>query len=220
MPFNYIIGGLAKEKFRLFNVAYNRHYVNFFPQYILRDNNHPLWLRYRRIDSQRRKTGLWWSTTCGTELGKKSLIRHWLGRRLRNAFSDELRIRGISENGKFLPHAKLHTDVLRVALERGEELNLTGSLRLMAGPLLMTAKYEDVRKEAGKLVDILVNGFSKNLMDKKFDGKSQDVQQSFGNKADRVQPNPRAPRAWNTRQAPRSNSPPRFRRVEEFDRVL
>lgn len=199
MRFDYTIRGLAEEKFRLFTVSYTPNHVNFFPQYILREGSHPLALRYRRIESQRRKTGLWWSSTCGSELGKKSVIRHWLGRRLRNAFSDELRIRGISDNGQFLPHAKLETDVVRVARERGKELTLTGSVRLIAGPLLMTAKYEDVRNEAGKLVEILVNGFSKNLLDREFNGRSLNVQLSFGNKVDRVQPNSRAPRAWNTR---------------------
>jgi hypothetical protein len=88
---------------------------------------------------------------------KKSVVRNWLKRRLRQAFVEELKSRGYDRDGNAITKGK------HAAEEIGQEMIiaqrprvLTGSLRLSVQPSLLTTKFVDVKREAGSVVDSLI----------------------------------------------------------------
>lgn len=81
---------------------------------------------------------------------------------------EELKDRGITEDGKIIKDAGKvpRSDVLRALLEKGENVSLEGSFRLHALSPLVSAKYVDVRRETGAVIDALVKGLEADLMGK------------------------------------------------------
>jgi hypothetical protein len=98
-----------------------------------RNNFHlPTLARY----ASRPKVGLWWNVTSNTMAGKKVVVRRWSARRLRNAIVEALEERGFDGEGKRLVGG-----------------NLTGTLQVRALQGIVQAKFEAVKKEAGCLVE-------------------------------------------------------------------
>ncbi|KAF1978112.1 hypothetical protein BU23DRAFT_431095, partial [Bimuria novae-zelandiae CBS 107.79] len=149
---------LSRLKPRTFQINYSAEYNTFHPHHIAYDPQHPLSILQRRKVNARPKEGLWWSVTNRGDLSKSSVVRSWCRRRLRNAFTDELKKRGFNENGKLM-NAKVlirEDKAFEPILEKDGNLSLTGSVRMQIQPALITTKYADLRKETNGLVGILL----------------------------------------------------------------
>lgn len=71
--------------------------------------------------------------------GKKAVVRRWSARRLRNAIVEALKERGFDVDGRRLVGG-----------------NLTGTMQVQALQGIVQAKFEAVKKEAGDLVEHVV----------------------------------------------------------------
>jgi hypothetical protein len=152
-----------------FGVNYSRDYQTFLRGGVLSEPFHPLFHLRKRIAEARPKTGLWWHVATGPNTSKRRVVRSWVVRRLRNAFRETLRERGVDEDGKINPRAHKGVDEglrasnrkgIREALERGEEVEIKGSVKLHALAPIVTAKFVDVKTETG----IIVEGLLENLV--------------------------------------------------------
>ncbi|KAF2017428.1 hypothetical protein BU24DRAFT_420473 [Aaosphaeria arxii CBS 175.79] len=149
---------LSQQNYRFFKLQYSASYSPFIQSPILSDFKHPLHPLLKRTEEQREGKGLWWHVTTNFESSKTKVVRSWLRRRLHNAFLEELKERDITEDGTILrmsDHLK-GLSGLQKALEAGQVVTLTGSIRMQAQNTLVTAKYAEVRKETGSLVDALL----------------------------------------------------------------
>jgi hypothetical protein len=153
---NKIFSQLAKQQSKLFKVNYSPEYKTFIVNYILSDTSHPLHEAQKRRSRERKKEGLWWHATTGVDLTKSSCVRAWARRRLRNAVVEELRTRGYNEYGKFMDAKSLNTGRDSWSMTSKKSMDLKGSLRLHVQAPLLPAKYEDIKAETGKLIDIIV----------------------------------------------------------------
>ncbi|KAF2257276.1 hypothetical protein BU26DRAFT_513978 [Trematosphaeria pertusa] len=153
---------LAKHTPKTFKVSYSPDYTTFIIHHILSDSQHPLYELRKREYEKRKNEGLWWHVTTFLDLSKSGVVRSWCRRRLRNAFTEELKARGFNEHGKLVKKEALKglQDRLGELPKNEEGLSLKGSVRLQVLPALISAKYADVRQETGKLVDILLEGMT------------------------------------------------------------
>ncbi|KAF2466004.1 uncharacterized protein BDR25DRAFT_175405, partial [Lindgomyces ingoldianus] len=151
---------LSKQTFRTFSYAYQSTYKPLIYQPIVDSSHHPLHIIRKRIQGERSRSGLWWHVTVGNNSSKTKVVRSWLRRRLIVAFIEELKSRGFDRDGKFVDTKDNapHREVFRELLERGQIPELKGSLKLHAQAPLVTAKFEDVKREAAKLVEALCLG--------------------------------------------------------------
>lgn len=156
----------VKKPLKYFGLNYSQGYQAFIQWSILDQPYHPLFHLRKRIADARPRTGLWWHATAGPNTSRARVVRNWVMRRLRNAFRETLRERGLDENGKINPRAHKGVDEslrasnrkgIREALARGEELEITGSIKMHALPSIVTAKFVDVKKETASVVDGLLD---------------------------------------------------------------
>lgn len=147
---------LARLRPTLFKMSYQPTYTSFLPAYIAMSSMHPLKITQRRLLEQRKKEGLWWHTTAGTDISKSSCVRHWASRRLRKAFVEELRQRGYDESGKLVDVGKIEDAYVQRVIKSGRRVDMHGSLRLHGVPTLVPAKFERVKEEVRGIVDALV----------------------------------------------------------------
>ncbi|KAF2737516.1 hypothetical protein EJ04DRAFT_510174 [Polyplosphaeria fusca] len=165
---------IPKQNFTCFHLLLNSSYKAFKLHPFLKDVQHPLNPVYQRKRDARDQTGLWWHVTVNSKSAKKKVVKSWLRRRLRNAFIESLKERGVDEDGKLVCDAKgyKHTGILGQMLEQGQELSLKGSLNLQALNPLVTAKFADVKKQTGKVVDTMLDRLEADI-----------TQQTVGRKA-------------------------------------
>ncbi|OAG05107.1 uncharacterized protein CC84DRAFT_1165436 [Paraphaeosphaeria sporulosa] len=147
-----------------FKVSYSPEYRTYLQHHAASDWLHPLHILRRRELAERKREALWWHVTSGIDLSRSSVVRSWCRRRLRGAFTEGLKERGFDEFGRLLNVAKLREQKgFKSLSERNADLSLDGSVRLHITPALVTAKYADVRKETGGIIDILVEALRDNL---------------------------------------------------------
>ena len=79
----------------------------------------------------------------------------------------------MSDTGKILHTPGTQYPAIKAMLALGKDVSLTGSLRMQVQPALLTAKHEEVKKETGALIDILLRNLDKELAQ-----HSRSVQQS------------------------------------------
>ncbi|KAF2116584.1 hypothetical protein BDV96DRAFT_29519 [Lophiotrema nucula] len=172
---------LARTPFKTFAANYTSAYSAQILRAIVSDPSHPLCLARTRKEKQKERSGLWWHVTVNHNASSTKVVRTWITRRLRTAFNDELRLRGITYDGK-LTRGKsgfTHRSALSRMMQEGKSLSLTGSIRLHCKPALVTAKYEEVRQETGKAVDILLRGLEADKMEKEVRSAQQTYTQKF-----------------------------------------
>ncbi|ORY12294.1 hypothetical protein BCR34DRAFT_482839 [Clohesyomyces aquaticus] len=149
---------LAKHRFRTFNCMYFDTYKTLAYQNVANDTQHPLYGVQKRIQAGRDRSGLWWMITAGNNSTKTKVVRSWLRRRLKTAFIEELKKRGFDRDGKLLDVKKRNLspgDLVEDLVKIGKTPELKGSLKLHVLAPLITAKGEEVKTEAGKVVDAL-----------------------------------------------------------------
>lgn len=110
---------------------------------ILDDATHILQQATRERVVQRDKNTLWWSITANN-LAEKKVVRSWCCRRARGALVEALEGKGYDREGRVQPSV-------------GDGASLSGSLQLVATDQLITVKFSELQKEAGFVVDALVN---------------------------------------------------------------
>lgn len=135
-----------KIRSTLFSITYTPQYKTLIPSYVLTDPWHPLYISQRRRAKEKKKEGLWWHATTGTELSKSGCVRAWVRRRIRHAVTEELRLRGYDEKGLFLDRTP----------QQGSPPDLTGSLRIHALVPLISAKFVQVKADIGHMIDALI----------------------------------------------------------------
>ncbi|KAF2201347.1 hypothetical protein GQ43DRAFT_349635, partial [Delitschia confertaspora ATCC 74209] len=145
-----------------FECYYQPAYKYFFPNNIVNDRTHPLHIAGLRKRRDRPKEGLWWIVSVGSATSKARVVRSWLRRRLRNAFIEELKNRGFDENGKGIVMSRRAQGegggAVMEEVDKAQGMReLRGSLRLHAISPLITAKFEDVKKETAFVVNALVS---------------------------------------------------------------
>ncbi|KAF2651968.1 hypothetical protein K491DRAFT_555760, partial [Lophiostoma macrostomum CBS 122681] len=142
-----------------FSCSYSSTYSYLITHHILREPYHPLHTRIARKHAERQKTGLWWHVTISLDSSKTKVVRTWLRRRLRDAFIAELEARHMTEDGG-LSAGSGREDLPRIQelLQTGKSLSLKGSVKLHAQSPLVAAKFVDVRKETGQVIDALLKG--------------------------------------------------------------
>lgn len=156
---------LSRHRFQFFACNHASQYKAFINLRVQEDDQHPLNEVQKRLYQERKREGLWWNVTVGVNLSKAKVVRSWVRRRLQNAFVEELRERGIEQDGRLLGKGRgverhgIPADVI----QQYGSVSLMGSLRLHANPSVVTAKYTDVRKETGVVVDALLLSLKTDL---------------------------------------------------------
>lgn len=149
---------LSRFSSRYFTLNARSGYTSFIPQTVLNDDQHPMYLTRKRLESQRQKTGLWWHATVGFESSKARVVRIWVRRRLHNAFLEELKERCIAEDGTIEQSSdklKQFKTIQRI-MKKGGTVSLEGSLKLHAQAPIVSAKYADVRADTSRLIDAIL----------------------------------------------------------------
>lgn len=156
---------LSKHAPTTFRINYNTGYSTFVAQFILNDRQHPLQTFVERQFNARKREGLWWHATTGTELCKSSVIRSWCRRRLHNAFNEALATRGFDQFGRLVNADALQGPFknLSRALKDRADFRLDGSLRFHALVPLIPAKYALVQRETMETLDILLSCYQDEL---------------------------------------------------------
>ncbi|KAF1997942.1 hypothetical protein P154DRAFT_440339 [Amniculicola lignicola CBS 123094] len=142
--------------------------IHYSPKYRSWSGNAPPIVRDRV--EERPQICLRLDFTTGLSTAKKSTVRNWVKRRLRNAVFEELRLRGIEKDGRLLSTGLCaqRQDALGMALREGKrDVYLKGTLRLYSTKEMVGAEYGVVREHTGKIVDALVNNLSMTLGGKK-----------------------------------------------------
>jgi hypothetical protein len=149
---------------RYFGLYWSANHETFIIHWAAKDANHPMATLRRRVMGEREKKGLWWHVTVGINTSKTRVVRSWVKRRLRNAFLEALKERGVAEDGKIVnPSKLLQSQSIIRAIEQGQQVALTGSVKMHALADIVTAKYVDVKEETSALVDALLKGLEADL---------------------------------------------------------
>ncbi|CAI6339277.1 unnamed protein product [Periconia digitata] len=148
-----------------FRLNYSPGYNTFIINRVIDDRQHPLHILQTRLRDQRRKEGLWWHATTGTELCKSSRIRTWCRRRLRNAFTGALNERGFDQYGRLVDASALQGPLAHLgrALRQHKDFSLSGSIRMHALVPLIPAKYTLVQREVTELLDLLLSCYQNEI---------------------------------------------------------
>jgi len=173
---------LSRHRFQFFACNHALQYKSFINLRVQEDDQHPLSEVQKRLYQERKREGLWWHVTVGVSLSKAKVVRSWVRRRLQNAFVEELRERGIEQDGRLLDRgrgAERHGVPAKVIQQYGN-VSLRGSMRLHANPSVITAKYTDLRKETGVVVDAMLQGLKTDLRipDRRSEVKLQGLMQT------------------------------------------
>ncbi|OCL02636.1 hypothetical protein AOQ84DRAFT_254763, partial [Glonium stellatum] len=143
----------------------SQHFLWYASNSILSDPKHPLYIATLRRFKTADRSGLWWTAAGTLAVSKKKVVRSWVARRLRNAFVEALESRGFDRDGKRMVNSvkedgkrggEAHNPVMQAVRRVDEPKNLTGTLRIQSNPIILTAKFDAVKQEAGQLVDELV----------------------------------------------------------------
>jgi hypothetical protein len=197
-PFS-VIAAILRHRPTYFNVSHSPDYKTFILQHVLADRTHPLHETQRRRQCQRKREGLWWHVTTSVDLSKSSCVRAWARRRLRNAFVEELKLRGYDDAGKPLPVEETTkttkptktATALPPTTTVPAKPELTGSMRLHIQAPLIPAKFPAVRAEVSAVIDQLVraaNISAGGALDKKARPAPQKSTEPAGNKSPRAKP--------------------------------
>ena len=114
---------------------------------ILRDPDHNLYLPTKRRYDERPKDTLWWSITSNT-IKEKSVVRSWVARRMRRAFTEALERNGMDSDGRRKVDHDIHV--------KAEFTGLIGTLQILALPPVVTADVANVRSQMDSVVQLLV----------------------------------------------------------------
>jgi hypothetical protein len=132
----------------------NLHHANAFhgPNQSLRVDER------KTADASRQRDGLWWSTVrLNKAASGRVVVGHWATRRVKEAFVEALKDRGLDRNGVVINNAKVEDDVPKPRRNARPKIakDLTGSLiiRMEAGAITAEKKLLDV--EAARLVNWL-----------------------------------------------------------------
>lgn len=156
---NRIYGQLMRDSSKFFKTSYSPEYKTFLPSHVLNNLFHPLHVTQARRARHRKREGLWWHVTAGSETSNSSFVRTWARRRLREAVVQELKARGYDENGKVIKKSKIQEDDRLLHRQTASQLqDITGSLRLHVEVPILQAKFVDVKLAAGHIVRILAEG--------------------------------------------------------------
>ncbi|KAF1963184.1 hypothetical protein CC80DRAFT_378144, partial [Byssothecium circinans] len=149
---------LRRYQPKTFRISYGTDYNLFAVQHVLNDPQHPLHIQRKREQERRKKEGLWWHATTGTELSKSSVVRSWCRRRLNNAFTDVLKKRGFDQYGRLVDAEALQVANKRLGeMVRGhQDFNLKGSFRFHALVPCIPAKYAELQEEFGIIMDAML----------------------------------------------------------------
>lgn len=152
-----VVHRLSKLKLKTFKVSYSPTYTNYILNHIATNPSHPLYISQRRRQQEHKKEGLWWHATNGVDISKSGCVRTWARRRLRQAFVEELKVKGYDEMGKLVNENAMQerSDVMNV-LKLGRSIDLTGSLRMHGVGPLIPARFETVKEEMRGIVDALI----------------------------------------------------------------
>lgn len=148
---------VSKLQLKTFSVSCSPEYKTLALQHVIADKLHPLRETQRRKLAARKEEGLWWHTSTGVALSRSSCVRAWARRRLQDAVKAELHERGYDETGRLVNVRAIQArpDLLAL-LHQGKSLNFIGSLRLFIQPPLIPASFAQVRGEAGKLIESML----------------------------------------------------------------
>lgn len=148
---------LSKLNITTFKVSYSPTYANFILNHVAANPLHPLCASLRRRQHARKKEGLLWHTTNGTDISKSACVRTWARRRLRHAFQEELKAKGYDETGRLAQVTPMldRPDVMNV-LRRGRSVDLTGTLRMHGVTPLIPAKFETVKSEMRSIIEAML----------------------------------------------------------------
>ncbi|KAF2277622.1 uncharacterized protein EI97DRAFT_299478 [Westerdykella ornata] len=156
------------KNLKFFNFNYSPGHTTFIIHHVVQDFYHPLYTVRQRAMKEREKKGLWWHVTVGPNTSRARVVRSWARRRLRNAFLDTLKEKGVDEDGIILKAAEgvgPHTTI-KAMLEKGERVGITGSVKMHALSGIVPAKYVDVKRETDMVVDALLKGLEAELQKK------------------------------------------------------
>ncbi|PGH02746.1 hypothetical protein GX51_04480 [Blastomyces parvus] len=107
----------------------------------------------------REKGQLWWSVLPASDVAaERSVVRSWCARRMRNAFRDALRERGYDKTGRRIPDIEQREQQKpqqsrQAALPLSRLEALEGTLEIHFRLAVKTAKYTDIVREAGDVVE-------------------------------------------------------------------
>lgn len=90
---------------------------------------------------ERDKNTLWWNVYTPNNIAQKRVVRSWCNRRLRNAFKEALAARGFDKEGRSIEWPGIQ--------------NLRGSVDMQSSKELITAKYDDLKHQAGLSVEAI-----------------------------------------------------------------
>ncbi|KAF2745821.1 hypothetical protein M011DRAFT_389951, partial [Sporormia fimetaria CBS 119925] len=146
-----------------FGLHYSTSYQTFITHFVNEERYHPLNTLRRRILAEREKKGLWWHVTVGPGTSKARVVRTWVRRRLKNAFHESLKERGVAVDGKIVDAVRAAgpDSTIQKLIEKGQQVSLTGSIKLHGLEPMVSAKFVDVKKATGGLVDGLLENLER-----------------------------------------------------------
>ncbi|CAG8018735.1 unnamed protein product [Penicillium salamii] len=100
---------------------------------------HPIRPKIVHMLAHRDKNTLWWRVSVNKLLPYKRVVRSWCARRVRIAFEEALRQQGLDRLGKRIP-------------ESSAQKNLTGSMEIYIQVPCVVQSFEDIRKDANKVM--------------------------------------------------------------------
>ena len=155
-----------------------QHKVSHIAHHILSDRSHVLYLPTRKrfqaiLDGRydQRQEGLWLEFI-GNSLQKKRVVRSWATRRIHQAVTEALRMRGFDRNGRKLVDSD--ASKLKTSESNGSPVNLTtkhapealvGTVEVHILPNIVRTSYTEVQRQAGVMVDKILEicgGFPRN----------------------------------------------------------
>ncbi|KAI9817496.1 MAG: hypothetical protein M1827_001106 [Pycnora praestabilis] len=123
-------------------------------QNILDNHLHVLYFATKQRYSERDRDTLWWSVSTLNSVEPKRVVRSWLNRRGKISVTEALRSKGLDQDGRYIEGAPQKSFI-------GHKGNLRGSFHMQMKQEMVSAKFEDVRKQAGLAVDLLIQACAK-----------------------------------------------------------
>jgi hypothetical protein len=149
------------KHFLSFEAKYRpQHVLALAATQILQAPSHPLYIKTRRRWTERLKNEsneLWWNVQGARKAAWKPVLYSWFKRRIRNAFREELKARNLDEGCRPILEDKT---VQAPALIRG-------SLTILVHNPDPAVNYETIRKDCGKLIELLFRNFPATAGDQK-----------------------------------------------------
>lgn len=115
-------------------------------QLMNQDPTHPFHIPVRRRLKAFDGTKLTWSVRCPATFSHKRVVRSWIKRKVRAAFEDALRQRGLDRDGRPLPGAERAT-------AGGGDGHLGGALAVIVNDVATTASRTDITEACASVID-------------------------------------------------------------------